>query len=237
MVKKFKIKLFADGADIASIKKLNKVSYIKGFTTNPSLMRKAGIKDYRKFAKAVLKIVKKKPVSFEVFSDDLEEMEKQAREISSWGRNSYAKIPITNTKGKKTSELIKKLSQSGVKCNVTAVLTLDQVRDVYNSIDKNTDTILSIFSGRIADTGQDPIKIFKSAIKICKNKKKIELLWASTREAYNLYEAEKINADIITIPYSILSKINLYNMNLKKLSLETVKTFYNDAVNAGYNLD
>ena len=237
MVKKFKIKLFADGADIASIKKLNKVSYIKGFTTNPSLMRKAGIKDYRKFAKAVLKIVKKKPVSFEVFSDDLEEMEKQAREISSWGRNSYAKIPITNTKGKKTSELIKKLSQSGVKCNVTAVLTLDQVRDVYNSIDKNTDTILSIFSGRIADTGQDPNKIFKSAIKICKNKKKIELLWASTREAYNLYEAEKINADIITIPYSILSKINLYNMNLKKLSLETVKTFYNDAVNAGYNLD
>ena len=237
MVKKFKIKLFADGADLLSIKKLNKNNRIKGFTTNPSLMRKAGVNDYRKFEKSVLKIVKKKPVSFEVFSDDINEMEEQAREISSWGNNSFVKIPITNTKGLKTNNLIKKLSKAGIKCNITAVLTIDQVKEVFSSVDKNTKTILSIFSGRIADTGRDPVKFFKEAIKICKSKKKLDLLWASTREVYNLYEAEKINADIITVPYSILNKLNLYKMNLKKLSLETVKTFYNDAKNARYNLD
>lgn len=236
-MKKFKVKIFADGADLKSIKKLNKNNYIKGFTTNPSLMRKAGISDYRKFAKSVLKIVKNKPVSFEVFSDDIAEMEKQAQEISSWGKNSFVKIPITNTKGKKTIELIKKLSGSGINCNITAVLTIDQVKDVYSAVDKNTKTILSIFSGRIADTGKDPVKMFKKAIKICKKKRKLELLWASTREVYNLYQAENIKADIITVPYSILSKLNLYNMNLKKLSLETVRTFYKDAINAKYNLD
>lgn len=237
MVKKFHIKLFADGADLISIKKLNKSKLIKGFTTNPSLMKKAGITNYRKFAIDVLKIVKKKPVSFEVFSDDLKEMEKQAYEISSWGKNSYVKIPITNTKGEKTVNLINKLSKLGVKCNITAVLTLEQVREVFKSVDKDTPTILSIFSGRIADTGRDPVKIFKSAINICKNKKKLELLWASTREVYNLYEADNINADIITVPYSILSKLEMYNKNLKKLSLDTVKTFYRDAKKAGFDLD
>tara|TARA_Y100000816_G_C26063922_1_gene558981 strand:+ start:816 stop:1529 length:714 start_codon:yes stop_codon:yes gene_type:complete len=236
MVKKFNIDIYADGANLNSIRKLNRLNFIKGFTTNPSLMKKGGVRDYKKFAISVLKLVKKKPVSFEVFSDDLNKMEDQARIINSWGENSYAKIPITNTKGKKTKDIIKKLSKSGVKLNITAVLTLDQVRDVYNSVSNDADVILSIFSGRIADTGRDPIYLFKKAINICRNKKKLKLLWASTREVLNLYQAEKIRADIITVPYSILSKLNMHNKNLKKLSLETVKTFYSDAKKAGFNL-
>ena len=156
MVKKFNIDIYADGANLNSIKKLNRLNFIKGFTTNPSLMKKAGVRNYKKFAISVLKLVKKKPVSFEVFSDDLNKMEDQARIISSWGENSYAKIPITNTRGKKTKDIIKKLSKSGVKLNITAVLTLDQVRDVYNSVSSDADVILSIFSGRIADTWKGP---------------------------------------------------------------------------------
>lgn len=236
MVKKFKIDIYADGADLNSIKKLNKIKFIKGFTTNPSLMRKAKINDYKKFSLDVLKIVKKKPVSFEVFSDDIKIMKKQAEEISSWGKNAYVKIPVTNTKGIKTSNLIKSLSDKGIKCNVTALLTIDQVKDVYKSINPNTETILSIFSGRIADTGIDPIPLFKKSLEICKKKKKIKLLWASTREVYNLYQAEKINAHIITVPYTILGKVNLYKMDLKKLSLDTVKTFYKDAKKANFKI-
>tara|TARA_A100001015_G_C15030962_1_gene733197 strand:+ start:892 stop:1605 length:714 start_codon:yes stop_codon:yes gene_type:complete len=237
MVKKFNIKIFADGADLLSIKKLNTNKLIGGFTTNPSLMRKAGIKNYKKFAKNLLKIVKTKPVSFEVFSDDIKEMEIQAREISSWGRNAYVKIPITNTNSKSTTGLIKKLTSEGIKCNITAVLTLTQVKSVFRAVDYKTNSILSIFSGRIADTGRDPVNFFKTSLKICKNKKNLKLLWASTREVYNLYQAEKIGAHIITVPYSILEKISLSNMNLKKLSLDTVKTFYNDAKKSKYNLN
>tara|TARA_B100001175_G_C19453342_1_gene612481 strand:+ start:540 stop:1256 length:717 start_codon:yes stop_codon:yes gene_type:complete len=237
MVKKFKIDIFADGADIKSIKKLNKFNYISGFTTNPSLMRKAKINNYKKFALEVLKIVNKKPVSFEVFSDDLNTMKLQAEEINSWGRNAYVKIPITNTKGKKTTGLIKSLSDNGIKCNVTAILTIDQVKDVYKSLNSKTDTILSIFSGRIADTGIDPIPFFKKSLEICKKKKNIKLLWASTREVYNLYQAENIKAHIITVPYSILDKMNLYNVSLKKLSLDTVKTFYKDAKKANFKIN
>ena len=237
MVKKFKIKIFADGADLSSIKKYNKNKLIGGFTTNPSIMRKAGVKNYKKFALSLLKIVKSKPVSFEVFSDNISEMENQAREISSWGKNAYVKIPITNTKGKSTVQLIRKLTNDGIRCNVTAVLTLGQVKNVFKAVNPKTENILSIFSGRIADTGRDPVDFFKTSLNICKKKKNLELLWASTREIYNLYEAEKIGAHIITVPYSILEKVSFANMNLSKLSLETVKTFYKDAKSANYNLD
>ena len=237
ILKKFKIEIFADGADIKSIKELNRFKFIKGFTTNPSLMKIAGVKNYKIFAQNVLKIIKKKPVSFEVFSDDIDEMEKQAKEISSWGKNAYVKIPITNTKGQKTLKLIKKLNNIGIKCNVTAILTIDQVEDVYKSIKKNNKVIISIFAGRIADTGRSPIPIMKKAIKICKNKRNIKILWASTREALSLYQAEKIGTHIITVPYSILSKIKFYKKNLKKFSLDTVKTFYNDAKKAGYKIN
>ena len=237
MVKNFKIEIFADGADVKSIKKLNKLNFIKGFTTNPSLMKVAGVKNYKIFAQSVLKLIKKKPISFEVFSDDIAEMEKQAKEISSWGKNAYVKIPIINTKGKKTLKLIEKLNTIGIKCNVTAIFTIEQVQDVYDSVKKNNDVIISIFAGRIADTGRDPTLVIKKALKICKSKKNIKILWASTREALNLYQAESIGAHIITVPYSILSKIKLYKKNLKKLSLETVKMFYNDAKKAGYKID
>lgn len=236
MVKNFKIKIFADGADIKSIKNYEKLKFIKGFTTNPTLMKKAGVKNYKKFAKDVLRLVKKKPVSFEIFSDEIIEMENQAKEISSWGKNSFVKIPITNTKRIKTLNLIKKLNNSGIKCNVTAVLTLDQVKGIYNAISSNTEIIISIFAGRIADTGRDPMPIIKKALKICKRKKNIKILWASTREVYNLYQAEEIKTHIITIPYSILSKIKLFNKDLEKLSLDTVKTFYNDAKKASYKI-
>ena len=235
MVKKFKIKIFADGADFNSIKRLNSKKFISGFTTNPSLMKKAGIKNYKKFALSILKFVKTKPISFEVFADDLKSMEQQADEISSWGKNVYVKIPVTNSKGVKTSKIIKSLSQKGIKLNITALFTKDQIKETVNSLDKKTKAIISVFSGRIADTGINPTKIMKYSIKLAQ-KKKIEVLWASTRETYNIFEAEKIKCHIITVPHSILSKFNLIGMNLKKLSLLTVKSFLKDSINAGFRI-
>jgi len=235
MVKKLKIKIFADGADLASIKKFNSKKYISGFTTNPSLMKKAGIKDYKKFALQVLKDVKKKPISFEVFTDNLNLMKKQAREISSWGKNVYVKIPVTNSKGKITKKIIKILSDEGVKLNITALFTKNQIKQTVESLNKNTKSIISIFCGRIADTGINPEKITKYAIEISK-KKKIEVLWASTRETYNIFEAQKVNAHIITVPHNILSKFNLIGMNLKKLSLITVQSFLKDSIKAGFKI-
>ncbi len=235
MVKKFKIKIFADGADFNSIKRLNSKKFISGFTTNPSLMKKAGIKNYKKFALSILKFVKTKPISFEVFADDLKSMEQQADEISSWGKNVYVKIPVTNSKGVKTSKIIKSLSQKGIKLNITALFTKDQIKETVNSLDKKTKAIISVFSGRIADTGINPTKIMEYSIKLAK-KKKIEVLWASTRETYNIFEAEKIKCHIITVPHSILSKFNLIGMNLKKLSLLTVKSFLKDSINAGFRI-
>ena len=234
MVKKFKIDIYADGADLSSIRKLNKIKYIKGFTTNPSLMKKSKIKNYKEFAHSVLKIVKNKPVSFEVFTDEINEMEKQAKIISKWGKNAYVKIPICNTKGKSTHHLIKKLTDNGIKCNVTAILTIGQIKRVFKSINPKTKTILSIFCGRVADTGIDPLPLFNQAIKICKNKKNVKILWASTRETLNIYQAEAAKGHIITVPYSILEKLSLYKKDLNKLSLQTVKTFYIDAKNAKY---
>jgi len=235
MVKNFKIKIFADGADLISIRKLNSKKYISGFTTNPTLMKKSGIKDYKKFALNVLKFVKTKPISFEVFADNLYLMKQQAREISTWGKNVYVKIPVTNSKGVKTTSIIKTLSEEGINLNITALFTKSQIKETVNSLDKNTKSIISIFSGRIADAGVNPENIIKYSLKVAK-KKKIEVLWASTRETYNIFEAQKIKCHIITVPHSILNKFSLIGMDLKKLSLTTVKSFLNDSIKAGFKI-
>ena len=237
MVKKnFKIEIFADGADIKSIKKLNKKKYISGFTTNPSLMKKAGIKNYKKFAIEVLKVVNKKPISFEVFSDNIKLMEKQAHEISSWGKNVYVKIPVTNSMGKKTTKIIRSLSREGVKLNITAIFTKKQINEVVNVLNIKTESIISVFAGRIADTGIDPNKTIKYSLKKIKRKKNIKVLWASTREILNIFQAEKLKCNIITVPHSILAKFNFLGMNLNKLSLETVKSFLKDSLKAGFKI-
>ena len=235
-LKNLDIKLFADGADLVSIEKLNMDQNISGFTTNPSLMKKAGVTEYKKFCQDVLKITKDKPVSFEIFSDDLDKMYDQANEIASWGKSIFVKIPITNSKGEKTSGLIKKLLENKVKCNVTAILTIQQVKEIYEISNFETEVIISIFAGRIADTGIDPIPMMTEAVNICKTKKNIESLWASTRELINIYQANQINCQIITVPHDILKKIPLIGKNLDDLSLETVQTFLNDATKAGFKI-
>jgi transaldolase len=235
-LKNLDIKIFADGADLVSVENLNMNQNISGFTTNPSLMKKAGVTDYKKFCQDVLKITKDKPVSFEIFSDDLDEMYDQANEIASWGKSIFVKIPITNSKGEKTSSLIKKLLENKVKCNVTAILTIQQVKEIYEISNSETEVIISIFAGRIADTGIDPIPMMTEAVNICKIKKNIEILWASTRELINIYQANQINCQIITVPHDILKKIPLIGKNLDDLSLETVQTFLNDATKAGFKI-
>ena len=235
-LKDLNIKIFADGADLASIENLNSKKDISGFTTNPSLMKKAGVTDYKKFCQDVLKITKEKPVSFEIFSDDLDEMYDQANEIASWGKSVFVKIPITNSKGKKTSSLIKKLLENKIKCNVTAILTIQQVKEIYEISNSETDVIISIFAGRIADTGIDPIPMMSEAVNICKDKKNIEILWASTRELINIFQANKINCQIITVPHDILKKTSLIEKNLDDLSLETVQMFLSDAIKAGFKI-
>jgi len=235
-IHKLKIKIFADGADFDSINNLNQLDYIKGFTTNPSLMKKAGIKDYKEFAINLLSKIKDKPISFEVFSDDIKEMEDQAEEISSWGKNVNVKIPITNTKKQSTSELIGKLSAKGIICNVTAIFTLNQVKKVLDVLDISTPTILSIFAGRIADTGIDPSKIIIEALELSKKKPKTEILWASTREIFNIYQANSLGCQIITVPHEILKKFSYLDRDLEKFSLETVEGFYKDAVSAGFKI-
>ena len=235
-IKDLNIKIFADGADLTSIENLNLNKDVSGFTTNPSLMKKAGVTDYKKFCQDVLKITKEKPVSFEIFSDDLDEMYDQANEIASWGKSIFVKIPITNSKGEKTSGLIKKLLENNIKCNVTAILTIQQVKEIYEISNSETDVIISIFAGRIADTGIDPILMMSEAVNICKTKKNIEILWASTRELINIFQANQINCQIITVPHDILKKISLIGKNLDDLSLETVQMFLNDATKAGFKI-
>ena len=236
MIEKLKIKIFADGADLENIKILNSKTFIKGFTTNPSLMKKKGITDYKSFALDVIKITKDKPISFEIFADELDEMYKQATEISKWGKNVNVKIPITNTNGKSTQDLIKSLSDNNIVCNITAILTLDQLQDVVDILNPTTPAILSIFAGRIADTGIDPLPIMKEAVKIAKVKPKSEILWASTRELFNIFQAEESKCQIITVPHDILNKFNILGKDLTQLSLETVNTFYNDAKSAGFKI-
>jgi len=224
-----KIKIFADGADLKQISKFNKEDYIKGFTTNPSLMRKAKVVDYKKFAIELLNQVKDKPISFEIFSDDINIMEEQAMEISSWGKNVNVKIPITNTKGESTVDLVARLSKHGVICNVTAIFTIKQFKNVFNVLDFNTPAILSVFAGRIADTGIDPIPMMKELIFISKSKPKASVLWASTREIINIFQAENIGCHIITVPHALLNKFSNIGKSLESYSLETVSEFYNDA--------
>jgi len=235
-VEKLKVQIFADGADKAGMLEMYKKSFIKGLTTNPTLMKKAGIKDYEAFAKDILLEVKDKSISFEVFSDDLDEMEKQALKIATWGENVYVKIPVTNTKGIPTYPLIKKLSDKGVKVNVTAIMTLEQVRDVVLSLNQNVPSYVSVFAGRIADTGVDPVPLMSAAVQITSLNSKAEVIWASPRELLNVFQADEIGCQIITVTNDILKKLELVDYNLSLYSLDTVKMFYNDALAAGYKI-
>jgi transaldolase len=232
----FKIKLYADGADMEGMIEEYKKGITSGFTTNPTLMKKAGVKNYDEFAKAALKAIPDLPISFEVFSDDFSGMEREARKIAGWGKNVYIKIPVTNTKGESTAPLVKKLSHDGLKLNVTAILTVDQVKTVAMALSPSTPSIVSVFAGRIADTGVDPIPIMKESVKILKLNPQAELLWASTRELLNLIQAESCGCHIITITNDILKKVPLVGKDLRELSLETVQMFYNDAKGAGYKI-
>ena len=231
-----KIKLFADGADISRIKEMASNPTISGFTTNPTLMRKAGVLDYKGFAKEVLKIVPNKPVSFEVFADDFPTMERQAIEIASWGKNVNVKIPVTNTKGEFCGALVKKLSDAGVQVNVTALMTLEQVQRVTDALNPDTPAIISVFAGRIADTGIDPVPVMAKAVEIMKAKPKSELIWASPRELLNIFQAEEVGCQIITATNDILKKLSLFHKDLDAFSLETVEMFYKDAKAAGFNI-
>ena len=223
-----KIAIYCDTSK-KKIIKYSKNKLIKGFTTNPSLMKSAGIKDYKSFAKEISKKLKNKPISFEVISDDLNVMYNQARKISKWGNNIYVKIPITNSKGKKTLPIIKKLSDLNIKLNITALFTIDQIREIKKNISKNSEVIISVFAGRIADTGRDPEKIIIQSIKLFKGYKNVKILWASTREILNIIHAQKIKCHIITVPDKILNNLELLNKNLISYSKETVKKFYQDA--------
>ena len=235
-ISSLKVKIFADGADKAGMLEMYNSEFIKGLTTNPTLMRKAGITDYRAFAHDVLSVMKDKPLSFEVFSDDFSEMERQAMEIASWGDNVYVKIPVSNTKREPSNALIKRLSTKEVKLNVTAIMTLDQVRDVVASLDPNVPSYVSVFAGRIADTGVDPLPMMSTAVGILRANRKSELIWASPRELLNIFQADSIGCHIITVTNDILKKLHLVGKDLDQFSLDTVKMFYNDAVTAGFAL-
>ena len=232
----FRIKLYADGADLNGMVEEYKKGIVSGFTTNPTLMKKAGVKSYEEFAMAALEAIPDLPISFEVFSDDLFGMEREARKIGNWGDNVYIKIPVTNTKGESTAPLVKKLSHDSLKLNVTAILTVDQVKTVAKALSPTTPSIVSVFAGRIADTGVDPMPIMKESVKILKSNPKAELLWASTRELLNLMQAESCGCHIITITNDILKKVPLVGKDLTELSLETVQMFYSDAQSAGYKI-
>lgn len=235
-IKDLKIKIFADGADISDIKQAYQEKIVKGFTTNPSLMKKANISNYEIFAKNILEIVTDLPISFEVFSDDFSEMEREARKISSWGKNVNVKIPITNTKGKPSLALIKKLSCEGLFLNITAILTVEQVKAVAETISPKSKTIISVFAGRIADTGRDPVPYMEEASCILKKNPNAELLWASSREILNIFQAEKCGCHIITVTSDILKKIPTIGKDLQAFSLETVKSFHQDAFQSGYKI-
>ena len=230
------IKLFADGADKAGILEMYRSPRIDGFTTNPTLMRKAGITDYVAFAKDILKEIPDKPISFEVFADEFGEMERQAVEIADWGRNVYVKIPVMNTKRKTSYDLVRKLSQAGVQLNITAIMTLEQVRKVAEAVQGGSSNFVSVFAGRVADTGVDPIPMMQEALEVLKTAPNAELLWASPREVLNVYQAETIGCHIITATNDILKKLELNGKNLDVYSQETVQMFFNDAQAAGFHL-
>jgi transaldolase len=236
-LKDLKVKIFADGADKAGMLQLNANPLIQGLTTNPTLMRKVGISDFEAFARDILQGIKEKPLSFEVFSDDFPEMKRQAMKINSWAKNVYVKIPITNTRDESALPLIKELANEGVKLNITAILTLDQVKGVAASLNPKVPSFVSVFAGRIADTGVDPIPHMVECKKILKGLPSAELLWASVREVLNIFQANDCGCEIVTVPHDILNKaIKLSGMDLKELSLDTVKMFANDAKAAGFSL-
>jgi transaldolase len=235
-VDQLKIKIFADGADLKGIRDAATNPLVKGFTTNPSLMRQAGVTDYKAFALDVLKAVPNLPVSFEVFADDFPTMEQQGREIASWGKNVYVKVPVTNTKGEFAGPLIASLSRSGIQLNITAIMTLDQVARTGEALAQNTNAVVSVFAGRIADTGRDPVPLMTEALKILKPRPKAELLWASPREVLNIFQGDEIGCHIITVTPDHLKKLSLVGKDLDGYSRETVSTFFKDATAAGYNI-
>lgn len=235
-VEQLKIKLFCDGADFDSIISMYKIPYIKGFTTNPTLIRKAGITDYEAFGRKVLAAVPDRPVSLEVFADDLENMEIQAGKIATWGPNVNIKIPVTNTKGEFTGPLLKTLSKKGVVLNITALMTVDQVAEVAECLDPNTPSIISVFAGRIADTGVDPVPVMSECLAALKDHPKAELLWASPRELLNVFQADEIGCHIITATPDVLGKLKLVGKDLTEYSLDTVKMFFSDATAAGFSI-
>ena len=231
-----KTKIFCDIADYKIIRFFNNKPIVDGFTTNPSLMRLAGAKDYRDYSLKILKICKKKPISFEVFADNFKDMLKQAYEINSWGKNVYVKIPVINSKGEFTGSVIKELSDKGIKLNITAVYTFEQAQKIYKKLSKKTKSIISIFAGRMADKGKDPLPIFKKSISLTKKNKNIEILWASTREAYNYTQAKQINCDIITMPPKVINQISGFGKSFKSMTLDTVKNFLADSKKSKFSL-
>jgi transaldolase len=237
LLEQLPIKIFADGADLDGIIDLYRKPFIKGLTTNPTLMRKVGITDYENFARSVLESVTDKPISFEVFSDDFPEMRRQALKIRDWQDNVYVKIPITNTRGDSAIDLIRDLAAQGVKVNVTAILTEKQVEEVAGALQKEMPAVVSVFAGRIADTGVDPIPAMKKSLALLRDLPQAELLWASVREVLNIFQAADCGCHIVTVPHDILAKATkLGGLDLKELSLDTVKMFYQDAVGAGFKL-
>ena len=229
-------KIFCDIAEINLIKKFNKKKIVKGFTTNPSLMRKAGAKDYKSYSKKILKICDKKPVSLEVFGDSYDEMKRQALQINSWGKNVYVKIPVVNSKGKFSGKIIKELNHNKIKLNITAVYTSDQTEKILKCINKKTKVIISIFAGRSSDTGKDPLPVFKKSLVKSKNFKNVEILWASVREPYNYLQAKQLGCQIITIPPAIIEKIEKFGRSYKELTLETVKAFLIDSKKSKFKI-
>ena len=236
VIESLKTKIFADGADLAGMMEMYGQAYIKGFTTNPTLMRKAGVADYRAFAQQVLRAIPDLPISFEVFSDDFPEMDRQAREIAGWGDNVYVKIPVTNTRGEGAAELVRRLSHDGIKVNVTAMMTLEQVAVMTAAVRDGAPSCLSMFAGRIADTGRDPIPLMIEALAIMRRAPTAELIWASPRELLNVLQANEIGCHIITVTNDILKKLSLINRALEDYSLDTVKMFFSDARAAGFSL-
>ena len=231
-----KTKIFCDIADFKTIKFFNKKSIVVGFTTNPSLMRLAGEKNHKNYSLKILQTCKKKPISFEVFADNPKEMLKQAYKINSWGKNVFVKIPLVNSKGLFMGSVIKELSSKGIKLNITAVYTFEQTRKIYKNLNKKTKSIISIFAGRMADKGKDPLPIFKKSISLTKNNKNIEILWASTREVYNYIQAKQLNCNIITMPPQLITRIENFGKSFKSMTLDTVKGFQSDSKKSKFKI-
>ena len=229
-------KIFCDSADYATIKKLNNNSLVSGFTTNPSLMKQSGAKNYKNYSLKLLKVCKKKPISLEVFGDTFDQMLRQAMIINSWGKNVYVKIPVVNSKGLYSGKVISVLSKKGIKLNITAVYTVEQVKKILKSVNKKSKTIISIFSGRMSDVGKDPIPIIKKSVYLAKKMKKVEILWASTREAYNYLQAKDCGCSIITMPPAIIEKISKFGKTYQELTLDTVKNFLKDSVASDFKI-